>query len=92
MEVIIKEKTEKSLHLVFKDIDISFLNLICYELLKDKRILNAYAIKRHLLIDEIDFYVLSDGSVELIDFIKQKIEEIKNSFVELKEQVLKFIK
>lgn len=86
MEISIKEKGENSITLFFKDIDIGFLNLLASELLKDERVLNAYAKKPHPLLEGIEFYLLCKQGSDAYAIMKEKIEEIRKNFLDLKQK------
>ncbi|MDT7892217.1 MAG: RpoL/Rpb11 RNA polymerase subunit family protein [Thermoproteota archaeon] len=88
MEFNVKEKTNNSILLSFKDLDIGFLNLLAYELLKDKRVLNAYARKPHPLLEEVEFYILVSEGTDIVSLLEEKINIIKNEFSEFKQKFL----
>jgi len=91
MELIVKEKTENSLLLIFKGVDLGFLYLLSRELLEDKNVANAWAKKPHLLIDEIEFYVATKEG-DPLKIVEAKINEIQNKFLKLKKDVEKIAK
>jgi DNA-directed RNA polymerase subunit L len=91
MELIVKEKTENSLLLIFKGVDLGFLYLLSRELLEDKNVANAWAKKPHLLIDEVEFYVATNEG-DPLKIVEAKINEIQNKFLKLKKDVEKIAK
>ncbi|MDT7864945.1 MAG: hypothetical protein RQ922_03580 [Thermoproteota archaeon] len=91
MELIVKEKTENSLLLIFKGVDLGFLYLLSRELLEDKNVANAWAKKPHLLIDEVEFYVATKEG-DPLKIVEAKINEIQNKFLKLKKDVEKIAK
>jgi DNA-directed RNA polymerase subunit L len=91
MELIVKEKTENSLLLIFKGVDLGFLYLLSRELLEDKNVANAWAKKPHLLIDEVEFYVATNEG-DPLKIVEAKINKIQNKFLKLKKDVEKIAK
>jgi DNA-directed RNA polymerase subunit L len=91
MELIVKEKTENSLLLIFKGVDLGFLYLLSRELLEDKNVANAWAKKPHLLIDEVEFYVATKEG-DPLKIVEAKINEIRKKFLKLKKDVEKIAK
>jgi DNA-directed RNA polymerase subunit L len=91
MELIVKEKTENSLLLIFKGVDLGFLYLLSRELLEDKNVASAWAKKPHLLIDEVEFYVATKEG-DPLKIVEAKINEIQNKFLKLKKDVEKIAK
>jgi len=89
MELNIKERTKNSILVSFKDIDIGFLNLLAAELLKDKRVLNAYPRKPHPLLEEVEFYLLVTEDTDIAKLLEEKVNIIKNYFLEFKEKFMK---
>ncbi len=86
MDLLVKERSKDSITLVFRGIDIAFLNLLSYELLSDPRVLNAYAKKPHPLLEDVEFYVLVKENTSVEELLKEKINMIKGSFLVLKEK------
>jgi len=77
--------------LIFKGIDIGFLNLLVSELLKDKRIVNAYSKKPHILLDESILFVMCEKNQDPIKIVQEKIESLKKEFTKLKKDFEKII-
>jgi len=87
MEINVKERSNNSILLQFKGLYIGFLTLLVSELVNDKRVLNAYSRKPHLLLDETELYVLCKDGFNPIEVIQSKIEEIKERFSKLRKEV-----
>ncbi len=86
VEFFIKERSKNSITLVFRGVDIGFLNLLSYELLQDPRVLNSYARKPHLLLEDIEFYVLVRDGTDIKELLIEKIGAIKESFLTFKKK------
>jgi hypothetical protein len=91
MEIIVKERTENSLLLTFKGIDLGFLYLLARELLENKNVTNAWARKPHFLIDEVEFFIATKEE-DPLKIIDEKIKEIQNKFLKLKKDIEKIAK
>jgi DNA-directed RNA polymerase subunit L len=91
MEVIVKEKTENSLLLTFKGVDLGFFYLLSRELLEDKNVANAWAKKPHLLIDEVEFFVATKEG-DALKIVEEKISEIQKKFLKIKKDIEKIAK
>ncbi|HLI46785.1 MAG TPA: RpoL/Rpb11 RNA polymerase subunit family protein [Geobacterales bacterium] len=88
MELNIKERTKNSVLMSFKDLDIGFLNLLAAELLKDKRVLNAYPRKPHPLLDEVEFFLLVTDGTDMIALLEEKVNAIKSSYEEFRKKFM----
>lgn len=85
MDIILKERNENSVLLVLKGIDIGFLTLLVSELIKDKRVLNAYSKKPHILLEENELFILCAKGHDPIEILQEKIENIKKDYQKIKK-------